>query len=77
MEHDNLRVALAWGIESGNADLSQNTAASLTWFWVVRRHMAEAADWFARVLGRRRGFFKRTCISTSSVRLYRLGGGSR
>ena len=50
MEHDNLRVALAWGIESGNADLSQNTAASLTWFWVVRRHMAEAADWFARVL---------------------------
>ena len=50
MEHDNLRVALAWGIESGNADLSQNTAASLTWFWVVRRHMAEAVDWFARVL---------------------------
>ena len=49
-EHDNLRVALAWALEAGDADLAQFTAASLTWFWAIRRHVAEAAEWFDRVL---------------------------
>ena len=49
-EHDNLRVALGWGLEAGNADLAQRTAAALTWFWIVRRHSAEAGEWFDRVL---------------------------
>ena len=50
MEHDNLRVALAWGLEAGDADLAQRTAAALAWFWLVRRHTAEAVEWFDRVL---------------------------
>ena len=50
MEHDNLRVALAWGLEAGDADLARRTAAALTWFWIVRRHLAEALEWFDRVL---------------------------
>ena len=50
MEHDNLRVAMAWGLEVGDADLAQRTAAPLMWFWVIRRHVAEAVEWFDRVL---------------------------
>ena len=49
-EHDNLRVALEWGLGAGAADLPQRTAAALAWFWIVRRHVAEAAEWFDRVL---------------------------
>ena len=49
-EHDNLRVALAWGLEAGDADLAQRTAAALMWFWIIRRHGAEAAEWYDRVL---------------------------
>ena len=49
-EHDNLRVAMAWGLESGDADIAQRIAAALTWFWSIRRHVAEAGEWFDRVL---------------------------
>ena len=49
-EHENLRVAMTWGLEAGDADLAQCTAAALTWFWIVRRHVAEALEWFDRVL---------------------------
>ena len=49
-EHDNLRVAMAWGLESGDADIARRIAAALTWFWSIRRHVAEAVEWFARVL---------------------------
>ena len=50
IEHDNLRAALAWGVDAGDADLAQRTASALTWFWLVRRHVAGAAGWFDRVL---------------------------
>ena len=50
IEHDNLRAAMAWGLEAGDADLAQRTAAALLWFWIIRRHVAEAADWYDRVL---------------------------
>ena len=49
-EHDNLRAALAWGADAGDADVAQRTAAALTWFWIVRRHVAEGVGWFDRVL---------------------------
>ena len=50
MEHDNLRGALAWGLEAGDIDLAQRTAAALMWFWIIRRHVTEAVRWFDRVL---------------------------
>lgn len=49
-EHDNLRAALAWGLELGVANLAQRTAAALWRFWIVRRHVAEGVEWFDRVL---------------------------
>ena len=50
LEHDNLRAALAWGVDAGDADLAQRTTAALTWFWIIRRHVAEAARWVDRAL---------------------------
>ena len=50
LEHDNLRAAMAWGLEAGDAELAQRTAAALTWFWIIRRHVAESVGWFDRVL---------------------------
>ena len=49
-EHDNLRAALAWGVDAGDADVARRTAIALTWFWIVRRHVTEAGGWFDRVL---------------------------
>ena len=49
-EHDNLRVALDWGLEAGEGQLAQRTAAALMWFWLVRRHVTEAVELFDRVL---------------------------
>ena len=50
VEHDNLRAALAWGADASDADLAQRTTAALTWFWIIRRYVAEAVTWFDRVL---------------------------
>ena len=41
---------MVWGLESGDADIAQRIAAALTWFWSIRRHVAEAVEWFDRVL---------------------------
>ena len=41
---------MVWGLDAGDADLAQRTAAALMWFWIVRRHVAEAAEWYDRVL---------------------------
>ena len=49
-EHDNLRAALAWGLQAGDVNLPQRIAAALFWFWIVRRHVAEGTEWFDRVL---------------------------
>ncbi len=49
-EHDNLRVALAWSLEAGETDVAQRTVAALMWFWIIRRHVAEAMEWYDRVL---------------------------
>ena len=49
-EHDNFRAAMAWAVETENAELGQRISASLMWFWVVRRHTTEGAEWYDRLL---------------------------
>ena len=58
IEHDNLRFAMAWGMEAGHVDLAQRIAADLAWFWIIRRHVTEAAEWYNRVLAADRGSSK-------------------
>src|SRR5438445_590148 len=49
IDHDNLRRALDWAIESKSAD-GLCLASALHRFWLVRGYSAEALGWFNRLL---------------------------
>ncbi len=49
-EHDNVRAALNWALETGNADTGLRIAAALWWFWRVHGHLAEGRMYLTRVL---------------------------
>ncbi|MGH2616321.1 MAG: LuxR C-terminal-related transcriptional regulator [Thermomicrobiales bacterium] len=48
-EHDNLRAALAWLVDSEEAD-ALRLATALLRFWYIRGHLSEGRDWLERVL---------------------------
>jgi predicted ATPase/DNA-binding CsgD family transcriptional regulator len=49
-EHDNLRAALRWCLESGAAESGLRLGGALWRFWYVRGHFAEGSEWLARLL---------------------------
>ena len=49
-EHDNLRAALQWSIDSGKSELALGLGASLHWFWLVRGHLSEGRRWLRAAL---------------------------
>ncbi|MFN8457681.1 MAG: tetratricopeptide repeat protein [Anaerolineae bacterium] len=50
VEHDNLRLALTWSLESGLAELGLRLAAALGEFWSRRGYLSEGSDWLGRTL---------------------------
>jgi predicted ATPase/DNA-binding SARP family transcriptional activator len=52
VERDNLRAALAWSVEAGEAGLGLRLAASLWEFWWIRGHLAEGRRWLDEALAR-------------------------
>ncbi|HEU0304213.1 MAG TPA: BTAD domain-containing putative transcriptional regulator [Gaiellaceae bacterium] len=50
LEHDNLRAALAWMLQSGESELALRLASALWRFWFVRGHFAEGRLWLERAL---------------------------
>jgi predicted ATPase/class 3 adenylate cyclase len=46
-EHDNLRAALSWSLETGNAELRLRIGGALRWFWNVRGYAGEGWRWVA------------------------------
>ncbi len=48
-EHDNLRVALAWALESGRIEEGLRTAIALVRFWEIRGYVREGLAWFKRL----------------------------
>ena len=50
LEHPNIRAALAWAVEAGNSEDAQIAAGALWRFWQQRGHLAEARQWFDRIL---------------------------
>ena len=49
-EHANLRAALRWAIEAGEADRAQAAAGALWRFWQQRGHLTEGRRWLEEVL---------------------------
>jgi tetratricopeptide (TPR) repeat protein len=54
-EHDNLRVALEWALESehstaGEDELALRLSGALRWFWRMRGHFHEGRGWLIRSL---------------------------
>jgi len=50
-ENDNLRAALHWAEESGEAEIGWRLAGALCQFWLMRGHLREGQDRLARLLG--------------------------
>jgi DNA-binding CsgD family transcriptional regulator len=51
-EHDNLRAALAWSLESGRIEAGLRIAIAIARFWEIRGYVPEGMVWFERLLAR-------------------------
>jgi DNA-binding CsgD family transcriptional regulator/tetratricopeptide (TPR) repeat protein len=51
-EHDNMRAALTWSVEGGDAEQGLRFAGALAWFWGVRGHYAEGRRWLEELLSK-------------------------
>jgi predicted ATPase/DNA-binding SARP family transcriptional activator len=49
-EHDNLRTALAWSLESDKSDLALQLAGALGYFWQLRGYLSESQKWLEDAL---------------------------
>ena len=49
-EHDNLRTALAWSLESSRIEEGLRIASALVRFWEIRGFVQEGLGWFERLL---------------------------
>jgi predicted ATPase len=47
-EHDNLRAALRWALDTGEVETGLQLGAALWRFWVYRGVLAEGDDWLTR-----------------------------
>ncbi|HEX2516040.1 MAG TPA: tetratricopeptide repeat protein, partial [Chloroflexota bacterium] len=49
-EHDNLRQALRWAVETGQTELGLRLGVSLWRFWNAHAYLSEGREWLGRVL---------------------------
>jgi predicted ATPase/class 3 adenylate cyclase len=65
-EHDNLRAALRWAIDTGEAETGLRITGALWRFWQVRGHLAEGRRWSDDVLALP-GAAARTCSRAKAL----------
>jgi hypothetical protein len=51
-EHDNMRAALSWALERGEAELALCLGGTLGPFWHVHGHMGEGGKWLEAALAK-------------------------
>jgi predicted ATPase len=51
VEHDNIRSALRWAIDEGDAATAMRIGASMWRYWQLRGHLAEAWRWLTEIVG--------------------------
>ncbi|OPG04984.1 hypothetical protein [Microbispora sp. GKU 823] len=49
-EQDNLNAALRWAVDSREAETALRLCGTLSWYWWLRGHRGQAADWAGQVL---------------------------
>ncbi len=49
-EGDNLRIALQWAIDRGEAEEGVRLAAALSWYWYIRAEFSEGRRWLEQTL---------------------------
>jgi predicted ATPase/DNA-binding XRE family transcriptional regulator len=49
-EHDNVRAALGWAIQSREMETGARLAIALWWFWLERGHLSDGRRWIERIL---------------------------
>jgi tetratricopeptide (TPR) repeat protein len=50
LDHDNLRVALAWSLESNQIEAGLKLAGAMAWFWNSKGHLSEGNLWLEKIL---------------------------
>ncbi|MGQ0604422.1 MAG: tetratricopeptide repeat protein [Anaerolineales bacterium] len=66
-ERDNLRAALAWSMQNGEAEDRLRLATLLVWFWYVQAHFTEGRQWLEQAWAKSEG-------ASPSVRAVVLSG---
>jgi predicted ATPase/DNA-binding XRE family transcriptional regulator len=51
-ENDNLRAAIGWSLEAGDAEMALRLGAELWWFWYKRGYVSEGRRWLEEALGK-------------------------
>jgi predicted ATPase/DNA-binding CsgD family transcriptional regulator len=64
VEHDNLRAALGWSLESGEAENAAQLGIALWRFWQVRGYMSEGRSFLERALA---GFSEQTPVRAKAL----------
>ncbi|HET8678948.1 MAG TPA: tetratricopeptide repeat protein [bacterium] len=51
-EHDNIRGALEWALESAHEEIPCRMTEALWWFWTLRGHTSEGREWLNKAIAR-------------------------